>query len=330
MGPVYGIGNPLLDTLVSGDREILDRLEVQPGTMNLVDVPVQEQIIKAGTIVDAQPGGSSSNAMRVYAWLSNGAHEAPVYTGAVGRDARGDEFESLLCEAGVACRLARVGSPTGGSVIYITPDRERTMFTALGACLELSPEHIHDAVLDSCSRVHVTGYVWDAPSGQEAALKAIRTANARGIPVSFDVSDVLVADRHRSDFFDVLSGRVDVLFANQSELASLAETPDLDAMIERCSGIAGCLVIKRGAEGCRLVESGVPTDIPGHPVDTVIDTSGAGDTFAGAFLFALEEGYAAMQAARLGNYVASRVVRVIGCDTGAFDREDIAAFRRSL
>lgn len=329
MGPVYGIGNPLLDTLVYGEQHFLDELQVKPGTMNLVDAETQLHVIASGRIADAQPGGSAANAMRVYAWLSNSRHATPVYTGAIGEDERGNEFESLLTRAGVACRLARVTSPTGGSVIYITPDKERTMFTALGACLELEPHHIDQQALETCSRVHVTGYVWDAPSGQDAAMTAIRAGRDRGVPVSFDVSDVLVADRHRADFFDVLSGSIETLFANESELASLAETDDLDLMVERCRGLAECLVIKRGALGCRVVEAESVTDVAGVPVE-VVDTSGAGDTVAGAYLYAREEGYSPVQAARFGNYVASRVVQVIGCDTSIFDRQAISAFQASL
>ncbi|MFP4509467.1 MAG: adenosine kinase [Spirochaetaceae bacterium] len=329
MGPVYGIGNPLLDTLVYGEQGFLDEIQVRPGTMNLVNAETQLQVIASGRIADAQPGGSTANAMRVYAWLSNARHAPPVYTGAIGEDRRGSEFESLLERAGVTCRLARVTAPTGGSVIYITPDKERTMFTALGACLELEPHHIDHDALRTCSRVHVTGYVWDAPSGQDAAMTAIRAARDRGIPVSFDVSDVLVAERHRSDFFNVLSGSIETLFANESELASLAETEDLDRMIEQCRGLAEYLVIKRGALGCRVVDSRSVTDVEGLPV-AVVDTSGAGDTVAGAYLFAREEGYSPVQAARFGNYVASRVVQAIGCDTRIFDRETISGFMSSL
>ncbi len=329
MGPVYGIGNPLLDTLVYGTHDFLRSIDVKPGTMNLVDADMQRKVVAAGRVADAQPGGSAANAMRVYAWLAEGLHTSPIYTGAVGGDDPGREFAGLLDSAGVQSRLATVDASTGGSVIYITPDKERTMFTALGACLLLKPEHIDEDALQRCSRVHLTGYVWDAPSGQEAALKAIRAGNRRGIPVSFDVSDVLVADRHRSDFFDVLAGSLDVLFANESELASLSETDDIDQMIERCRGLAGCLVIKRGAEGCRLVEASAVADVPGEAVD-VVDTSGAGDTFAGAFLYAREDGFTTLQAATFANFVASRVVRVIGCDTDAFDREEILIRKRSI
>jgi sugar/nucleoside kinase (ribokinase family) len=312
---IFGMGNPLMDTILSGTEEDLSALHATAGSMNLVTHEIQQQVIRRCSLRLQLPGGSCSNTIRACAWITHN-RSAPriehTYLGATGCDTAGDTFENMLREQGVKPVLARKDTPTGTSAIVVTPDFERTMFTYLGACRELGVADLDRRQFQGVTLFHTTGYMWDSPNQQAAAETAVSLAREAGSIVSLDIADPFVADRYRVRLREWISGRVDLLFANRQELYSLTGESDDAAAIETASGFAPTVVMKVGAEGCVVHHPAGNTTVPGFTVDAK-DTTGAGDAFAGGYLYGVVCGWDPARCARLANWIASEICTVEGC-----------------
>ena len=318
---MYAIGNPLTDSIMDASHSVLEDLKAAPGSMNLVEAQIQSSIEARARIRIRVPGGSASNTARGFAWLAEHLKATgPVYTGAVGRDSYGTQFESMLRAAGVEPRLAFKDQPTGSSVILVTDDHERTMFTHLGACRELVAEDIDSTLLAQSSLAYLTGYMWDTPNQEHAAHHIIETAARSGTPLAFDVADPFVAERYRDALMTYLPGKVSIFFANLQEARSLARLPKASPpeLFEALSHLAPHIVIKLGNQGCTVSTDKVRSYEP-LPVQAR-DTTGAGDAFAGAYLFGITQKYSVDTCADLANRLAGQIVTVDGCD---FDRVQI-------
>lgn len=322
---VYGIGNPLMDVICRVEYSALEKLGYAPGSMNLVDHAKQEEILATSAGTKMLAGGSCANTIRAFAFLAAGKGTKPAYTGGVGTDETGRAFHDLLQIEGVESRLGRKTTPTGRSVILVTPDGQRTMFTFLGACRELTTEDIDRSLLSRTGVFHTTGYMWDTKKQEEAARWAMSAVNEQDTIVSFDIADPFVVARFRDKLLGWLPGNVDILFANQEELSALVgiEGPE-ESIVESAFSIAPTIVMKVGRRGAYLGEEGRVTLVPGNAVDP-LDTTGAGDSFAGGFLHALANGGDSRSAVRLANAIAAQVVGVDGCDYSRLDREAVLA-----
>ncbi|MFW5684616.1 MAG: adenosine kinase [Spirochaetota bacterium] len=327
---LYGIGNPLMDVIVRVSHESLRALGVMPGTMNLVDFEQQQAALAAGTVARRLPGGSCANTVRGVRWLMRitGSSASPLYTGAVGGDHNGDAFEALLDTEGVEPRVARKHTPTGSSVILVTPDSQRTMFTYLGACRDLAPEDIDMARVRSSRVFHTTGYMWDTPNQEQAAREAIavaRGANRGGHTlVSFDVADPFVVRRYRDSLVAWIPGNVDLLFANEEELRALTGVHDGDdeRVLRAACDFAPTVVMKLGARGCLVWNEGTVTASDPHPAERV-DTTGAGDAFAAGYLYGVLQRLSVRQCAQVANILAGGIVAVDGCNYDAVDADQL-------
>ncbi len=323
---LYGVGNPLMDIIVRVPQEALARLGVVPGSMNLVDYERQQEALSAGTIVRQLPGGSCANTVRGVRWLEqalgSGASGVVAYTGAVGCDREGDGFEALLDTEGVVPLLARKHTPTGSSVILVTPDSQRTMFTYLGACRELAEDDLDLLRVREASILHTTGYMWDTETQERAARSVVATARGSRTLVSFDVADPFVAQRYRDSLLQWIPGNVDVLFANQEELQELTGRDDERAVLHAAAELAPTVAMKTGARGCIVMHRGTECRSAAHPAERV-DTTGAGDAFAAGYLFGLAHGLDAAASAAAANILAAGIVSVDGCNYDALSAERV-------
>jgi len=323
---LYGIGNPLMDIIVRADASVIDGLGVVPGSMNLVDYETQQRAIRSGTRVRQLPGGSCANTVRAVRWLLrvSGSAAPAAYTGGVGRDREGDAFEALLDAEGVQPILARKSTPTGSSVIVVTPGSQRTMFTYLGACQDLTADDIDGDALKSSRVIHIAGYMWDTPGQEEAARKAVEIGRRSRALISFDVADKFVVDRYRDSLVEWIPGRVDLLFANESELKALTgELSGGDATLAAASRFAPTVIMKTGPRGCLVLDHGDMLESAAYPAEPV-DTTGAGDAFAGGYLFALLQKQPADVCAKIANRLAGGIVTVDGCNYDALDPAAVA------
>ena len=308
-----GIENPLVDFIGHVGPELVDSLGAPRGTMNLVDEETMRAVLASLDTCDTVPGGSCANTIRGIAWLRGAAREpATAYSGAVGHDEMGATYERELKSAGVLPLLARKSLPTGVSVILVTPDHERTMFTHLGACRAYGPPDVPEE-LDRAGLLYITGYLWDTDDQKAAGRQAVERARARGCTVALDVADPFVVDRNREDFLGWIPGRVDILFANRRELCMLTGvTGDDEAALRAAAGLAPTVVLKTGAAGSLYLERGTVGRSEAVPA-TVVDTTGAGDAFAAGYLFGHLSGLGPAGASAMANRVAARVVSVEGC-----------------
>lgn len=242
-----------------------------------------------------------------------------IYSGGVGRDEIGAQFADLLETEGVVPRLSVTDTPTGSSVILVTPDGQRTMFTYLGACRNLTRATIDMDLIGSVDIFHTTGYMWDTPNQAQAARAAVNHARAAGTRVSFDVADSFVVERFGDSLRGWIPGNVDLLFANASELRRLTETEGEDAaVLSAATAFAPVVVMKNGKKGCMLCVSGLVSEHAATPA-APLDTTAAGDAFAAGFLSGLIGGADEREAADHANIVAGAIVTVEGCDYAAID-----------
>ncbi len=335
---MIGVENPLVDFIGHVPAAVVERLGAKPGTMNLVDEQAMRAVLACLDTCDTVPGGSCANTIRGIAWLrGRESRPATVYSGAIGDDELGRTYERELDACGVKPRLARKQAPTGVSVILVTPDHERTMFTHLGACREYGPDDL-PAELESADLLYITGYLWDTEPQKAAAREAVARARRSGAGVALDVADPFVVERNRSDFLAWIPGRVDILFANRRELAMLTGEPapggrptsdrgsaaadtaaEDEATLRAAAGLSLTVVMKAGSTGSLYLHHGVLGRSPAVPA-VVVDTTGAGDAFAAGYLFGHLAGRDPAGSSALANRVAAGVVAVEGCRYRAVER----------
>jgi len=331
---VFAVENPLMDIIAHVDYAFLERFGKQPGSMHLVDKAEIEELLRELPSVRMMPGGSAANTVRGVAWLSSPAGQVvlrqfgnlaraggsglqPIFNGSVGRDSLGDQFVQLITQAGVSPSIARKTTPTGTSVILVTPDGERTMNTYLGACRDFGPQDLDLERLARSRILYLTGYLWDTAHQEAAARKAVESREKRPDRpiVAFDLADSFAVRRSGDAFRSWIPGNVDVLFGNRDEIAILTGASCDEDCMQEAETFAPLIVMKIGQGGCFLGTNGIYEQVPGVPVHAV-DTTGAGDAFAAGFLFGMLHEAEPRTCAELANTVASRVVGREGCTYG--------------
>src|SRR4051812_44399182 len=308
---VLGIGNAIFDVLVQTDDEFLTRHGMTKGGMALIDE------VRAAAIYDdmgpatEMSGGSAANT--IVGLASFGARAA--FIGKVKDDQIGRLYSHDIKAANVAFATppASAGPATGCSYILVTPDGERTMNTWLGAAQQLTPDDIDPAGIAAASIVYLEGYLWDPKNAKEAFLKASSIAHAAGRQVALTLSDAFCVDRYRGEFLELMrSATVDLIFANEAELHSLYQTSDFDTALTALRKDVGLGVVTRSEKGCVVASKDSVTAVPAFPVETLVDTTGAGDLFAAGFLFGLVRGTGYENAGKLGALAAAEVIQHIG------------------
>ena len=285
MYSLYGVENPLMDIIAHVDYGFLSRFGKQPGTMHLVEFAEVTALVKEIRTFHTMPGGSAANTTRGIAWLGGAAGRAlsqpflgvpddssavpaaPVFNGAIGTDSTGNDFAARLEEEGVRGALVRKATPTGTSVILVTPDGERTMNTYLGACRDFQPADLDLEKLSASRMLYLTGYLWDTDNQRRAAEKAAAFAREgnRGVPIAFDLADPFAVRRYGDQFRAWIPGNVDILFGNREELAILMGSACDEDCVSEASALAPLVVMKAGEKGCLVGWEGHCELVPGVP-----------------------------------------------------------------
>jgi adenosine kinase len=238
-----------------------------------------------------------------------------AFIGKVKDDGLGRTFRHDITAAGVAYATppASDGPATARSYILVSPDGERTMNTFLGAAQDLHPNDIDAATVAAAAITYLEGYLWDPQHAKEAFLEAARIAHEAERLVALTLSDAFCVDRWRDEFLELVKSRkVDLLFANESELHSLYQTADFDTALKALRTDASLAVITRSEKGCLVVTREETEAVHAYPVERVVDTTGAGDLFAAGFLFGLARSADLADAARLGALAAAEVIGHLG------------------
>src|SRR5690606_25907038 len=203
--------------------------------------------------------------------------------------------------------------PTARSMIFVTPDGERSMNTYLGACLELGPEDVEVDKAKASKITYFEGYLWDPPRAKEAIRLTAQIAHAAGREVSMTLSDPFCVDRYRDEILELIrSGTVDIVFASEHELMSLYQTASFEAGLEAIRQDCRLGVVTRSERGSIAMTRDETVQIDAVPVEQVVDTTGAGDLYAAGFLFGYTRGRSLAECGRLGSLAAALVIQQIG------------------
>ncbi|MGH6779284.1 MAG: adenosine kinase [Bradyrhizobium sp.] len=306
-----GIGNAIFDVLVKTDESFLGRHGMTKGSMTLIDEARAGAIYRDMGPATEMSGGSAANTIVGIASLGGRG----AYVGKVKDDQIGRLYIHDIRTAGVAFETAAAseGPATGCSYILVTDDGERTMNTYLGAAQRLAPADIDPAQIGSARIVYLEGYLWDPKDAKEAFVKASSIAHAAGRQVALTLSDSFCVDRYRGEFLELMrKATIDIVFANEAELRSLYQTSDFDTALGQLRTDARLGVVTRTEKGCVVASSEGVVAVPAFPVESVVDTTGAGDLFAAGFLFGLVRGTGYENAGRLGALAAAEVIQHVG------------------
>ena len=320
---ILGIGNAMVDVTARVDDSFLSRHDMHKGTMILIDAPTAEALYAAIPPGIESSGGSAGNTCAVAAAL--GARVA--YLGKVAEDQLGDVFAHDMRAIGVHFPSSRLigGAPTARCLIMVTPDGQRTMNTYLGACVTLSEEDVDDDLIGAAAVTYMEGYLFDPPAAQAAFRKAAAAAHRAGRQVALSLSDAFCVDRHRAAFRDLVSGHVDILFANETEITSLYEKNSFDEAAEAARIDVALAALTRSEAGSVVLRGSETVPIAAEPTN-VVDTTGAGDAYAAGFLAGYTSGESLAMCGRMGSIAAAEVIS----HYGARPEADLAALMRRL
>ncbi len=316
---VLGIGNAIVDVLAHCDDAFLESEGLVKGSMNLIEVAQSDGLYdRMGPGLEVS-GGAAANSMAGIASFGGRA----AYIGKIRDDQLGEVFAHDIRAAGVHfdTPIAPDGPPTARSLILVTPDAHRTMFTYLGAAVELGPEDVDTDLVARCSVTYLEGYLWDKPRAKDAFRVAMAAARAAGRRVSLTLSDSFCVERHRAEFNALVDEQVDILFANEEEILSLTQTRDLAHAVAAVRGRSEIVVVTRSEQGSMVVTADDTVEVPAAPVRRLVDTTGAGDLYAAGFLHGVTTGRPLAECAALGSLAASEVISHLG----ARPQTDLAA-----
>jgi sugar/nucleoside kinase (ribokinase family) len=308
---VVGIGNAMVDVLAHADEAFLAANGIGKGIMQLIDMPRAVDLYARIGPAKEISGGSAANTIAGIAHLGG----RTAYIGKVKDDQLGAIFahdlraQGAVYETSLAAKATE--QETGRCIIIVTPDGERSMNTYLGWSEFLTPADIDDAQMAQAEWIYLEGYRFDGPDSQQAFAKAISACKSAGGRVSITLSDPFCVERHRAAFRRMIIEDTDLLFANRAEMLSMYQTADLDAALALAAAEVEIVACTDGANGAFILSGGERWHVASVPTD-VVDATGAGDLFAGAFLWGQTQGHSLETAGRLGCIAASEVISHIG------------------
>lgn len=308
---VLCIGNAIVDIIARADDDFLTENEIVKGAMNLIDADRAEALYEQmGPAIETSGGSAGNTAAGIASFGSVSA-----YFGKVADDHLGKIFRHDIRAQGVAFDTAPLAEkpPTARSMIFVTPDGERSMNTYLGACVELSPEDVEDDKAAGSGIVYFEGYLWDPPRAKNAIRKTAQIAHANARKVAMTLSDPFCVDRYRSEFLELMrTGTVDIVFANEEELKSLYQTGNFESALDALRDDCELGAITRSEKGSVIVKGDDTIKVDAIEIGELVDTTGAGDLYAAGFLHGLAQDADLATCGKLGSLAAGIIIQQIG------------------
>lgn len=308
---VLCIGNAIVDIIAQCDEAFLADNGIIKGAMNLIDAERAELLYRRmGPAVEASGGSAGNTAAGIASFGGRAA-----YFGKVSKDHLGEIFTHDIHAQGVAfdTRPLTGTPPTARSMIFVTPDGERSMNTYLGACVELGPEDVEADKAAGAAVTYFEGYLWDPPRAKEAIRLTAQHAHAAGREVSMTLSDSFCVDRYRGEFLDLMRSRtVDIIFANSHEIKSLYQTSSFDEALAQIRKDCRIAAVTRSEKGSVIVNGDDTFVIEATRINELVDTTGAGDLYAAGFLHGYTKGRDLKTCGDLGSLAAGLVIQQIG------------------
>ena len=309
---IYAVGNALVDIEYHSTDEQIMALGIDKGVMTLIDEPRHNHlVVELGTSHEKMAcGGSAANTTIAAAQLGAKTH----FDCRVSNDMSGQFYASDLKQTGVNSNLntkMKDHGITGKCLVFVTPDTDRTMNTYLGVTAELDTSDIDRHAISASEYIYVEGYLVAADGARKAAIEARRAAEARGVKTSITLSDPNMVNFFRDGLIEMIGEKVDLLFANEEEAIDFTQTKHINPAIEAMKQYAHSFAITRGDKGAVLFDGEQLIDIAPNPVKA-LDTLGAGDMFAGAFLYGITAGMGYAKAGQLASMASAQVVTRYG------------------
>ncbi|RKZ99661.1 MAG: adenosine kinase [Gammaproteobacteria bacterium] len=309
---VYGLGNALVDVEIEIDVEELDKIAVEKGVMTLIDEQRHAELLDHvhGKQHRRACGGSAANTIIAVAQLGGKS----FYSCRIGNDETGDFYFTDLHNEGVDSNLEhtpREEGVTGKCLVMITPDADRTMNTFLGITSELTESLLDFEALQNSSFLYIEGYLASSPTAVDTAVTAISKAREASVPVAFSLSDPAMVQFCREGLDTMLDGGVELLFCNEDEAIAYTGADSIDGACEGLKKIANRFAITLGADGALIFDGTEYHKVAPFAVKAV-DTNGAGDLFAGSFLYALTRGLSEARAGEIASFASSKLVTSFG------------------
>ena len=309
---VYALGNALLDTEFEVSPEVLQNLGIEKGVMTLLDRDAQDKIVSNLAQYDQKRscGGSAANTAIAISQFGGKA----FYSCKVADDEPGKFYTQDLLDCGVATNLESQASQsgvTGKCLVFVTPDADRTMNTFLGISGEFGERELDAEAIRNAEYTYIEGYLVSGESSKQAAIKAREIARSAGNKVAFTLADLNMVKFFKSGLLEIIGSGIDFLFANEGEALLMAETEDFDTAVDYLKTLAKGFAITRGAAGSVIFDGEKLIEIEPFAVEA-IDTVGAGDMYAGAFLYGITNGMSYAEAGYLASLASANIVTTLG------------------
>ena len=308
---IVAIGNAIVDVIAQASDEFLDEEQLVKGSMALIDANRAQELYRDMGPAREISGGSGANTLAGAATLGRQC----ALIAQVADDQLGEVFAHDIRATGIDFDVPPMGKepPTARCLIFVTKDAQRTMNTFLGASQFLPPAAVDAELIASGAILYLEGYLWDADEPKAAMALGIDIARKHGRKIAFTLSDTFCVDRHRAEFLELINGgKIDILFANESEIQMLAETDDFDAAVAETAAKVETLIVTRSEKGAIAVRDGKTTAVAAEPVEHIIDTTGAGDLFASGFLSGYVEQRSMEDCLTMGAIAAAEVISHYG------------------
>ncbi len=307
---VVGIGNAVVDVISHANDAFLGEMNIEKGIMQLIERDRAEDLYGAMQDRLQTPGGSVANTI-----AGIGALGLPTaFIGRVKDDDLGQFYAKSMIDGGtdfVNAPVAGGDLPTSRSMIFVSPDGERSMNTYLGISTDLGPDDVPEAVTSAAKIIFLEGYLFDKDQGKQAFLEASRQVRAAGGKAGIAISDPFCVNRHRDDFIRMIRDELDYVIGNEAEIRSLFETDDMEDALAQTAAMCGTVVCTRSGDGVTLIRDGERVDVPVTKI-TPVDATGAGDQFAAGFLYGMATGRDLETCGKMGNVCAAEVISHVG------------------
>lgn len=304
MTDVIGIGSALLDFIIEVDDGVLAEMDLTKGEMHLIDEDQSAKILKKieDYSVLTSPGGSAANTLAGVGVLGGSA----LLMGKVGNDKHGAVYEQKTSEGGVDVKLGKHDSITGHAITFITPDKERTFATHLGAAVYFRQEDVYEDEIKNSKILHIEGFQLEDPELKKASLYAMKIAKDNGVKVSIDLADPALIKRNLESFKDIVKDYADIIFVNETEAEAFTGKKEEEALHD-IYDMCEVAIVKLGGEGSLIKAKDLVYKIPINEVK-VVNTNGAGDAYAAGFLYSIAKDIPIERAGKIAAYISSQVV----------------------
>jgi fructokinase len=307
---ILGIGNAIVDVFVKVDDSFLSKNNLKKGSMKLIENNEFASLKNSIKIEKIEAGGSVANTMAGIAYLDGNSS----FIGKINSDEFGKIYKKSLEKININFPYSEKNEnlSTGASIIFITPDSERTMCTYLGISSQLSKEDINEDHIKDYEIIFLEGYLWDKGISEEMFKHVINLAKKENIKIAMSLSDIFCVTRHREDFFKLLTNDLNILIGNENEINELMQKNNLLDSIKELKKINKLIIITRSENGCIAILNNEVTNCESIKVEKVLDLTGAGDLFAAGFFKEYLDKSNIKKCLESGSKLAAKIIQRIG------------------